>query len=137
MVAPHGARPFPKLRKAYMNSGTKVYNIRKLAGLCPQCGKIPQKGKYCDDCLLYSRLKLLRRSGVSASEVDKARKAWGKFIGICDACWRHNSCGRWCFDHDHLTLKFRGIIGENCNRALGLVNDNPEILSRLRKYLTY
>ena len=120
--------------------GTKIHQAarrarRKAGGLCTQCGSTPQKGMYCDDCLLASRLKKLRRAGLSEIEIEKARLAWAKFTGVCDACWEPAACGRWCFDHDHETLTFRGIVGENCNRALGMARDSVAVLLRLAKYL--
>jgi formate dehydrogenase maturation protein FdhE len=39
------------------------------------------------------------------------------------------------FDHDHGTGKFRGWICNMCNRALGMVRDNPITLRRLADYL--
>ena len=47
-------------------------------------------------------------------------------------------CGCSCdphLDHDHKTGKFRGYICGSCNRALGMVKDNPEILRRAAAYL--
>lgn len=39
-------------------------------------------------------------------------------------------------DHDHTTNKVRGIICHSCNRMLGNIDRNPElILSNLKKYL--
>lgn len=41
----------------------------------------------------------------------------------------------WCLDHDHTTLKFRGWICNNCNIAIGRLNDNPDIALRAYRYL--
>lgn len=51
---------------------------------------------------------------------------------LCEIC---NNAGRICFDHCHKTGKFRGWICMNCNTALGMVNDNVEILKLLIKYV--
>lgn len=40
-----------------------------------------------------------------------------------------------CIDHDHLSGKVRGLLCNQCNRALGLFKDNPENLSRALSYL--
>lgn len=40
-----------------------------------------------------------------------------------------------CFDHDHMTGKFRGWLCTRCNVALGMVRDNPNVLRALIDYL--
>ncbi len=50
----------------------------------------------------------------------------------CEICGRET---RICFDHDHKTGKFRGWICEKCNLALGMVEDNAQILEMLIRYI--
>ena len=49
------------------------------------------------------------------------------------------TCGRVmekkCIDHCHKTEKIRGVICNNCNTALGLIDDNKETLTNLIQYL--
>lgn len=40
-----------------------------------------------------------------------------------------------CYDHDHLTGKFRGWLCIRCNLALGMVKDNTETLLALIDYI--
>ena len=51
-----------------------------------------------------------------------------------------NTCGaeltKKCIDHCHTTLKVRGVLCNNCNTALGLVDDNVDTLKRMVEYLT-
>jgi hypothetical protein len=55
---------------------------------------------------------------------------------ICEVC-KQKGKGRngITLDHDHKTGKFRGWLCSNCNTALGLTYDNPQILQALIKYL--
>ena len=52
---------------------------------------------------------------------------------VCDLCKRP---GKICFDHCHATGKFRGWLCHKCNITLGYVDDSPELLRKLAKYLT-
>lgn len=51
---------------------------------------------------------------------------------ICEICGRK---GIICFDHCHKTGKFRGWICSNCNKSLGLMEDNTQYLQLSINYL--
>jgi hypothetical protein len=55
----------------------------------------------------------------------------------CGICGRHKTEFKKALagDHDHITGKFRGVLCGNCNKALGLFMDNPEILKKAILYL--
>lgn len=40
-----------------------------------------------------------------------------------------------CVDHNHETGKVRGILCHNCNAALGLLDENIEVIKTMIKYL--
>jgi len=50
----------------------------------------------------------------------------------CEICGREDKV---VFDHCHKTGEFRGWICHKCNIALGLINDDIDILKGLIKYL--
>jgi hypothetical protein len=58
--------------------------------------------------------------------------------GVCAICFRpetnkHNK--RLSVDHDHTTLKVRGLLCTNCNQALGNCQDSPDRLRAAAAYL--
>jgi hypothetical protein len=122
---------------------------------CPACGEqkavddFPRnraskngRATYCKPChnriCRENRIKnhgsirqfhLRRRYGV-----DEAQVAW--FVlqqdGVCAICRTGKAVH---IDHDHRTGRVRGILCFNCNRALGKLGDDPELLRRALNYL--
>lgn len=41
----------------------------------------------------------------------------------------------FCIDHDHATGKIRGLLCDNCNKALGHLKDSIEIANCVLEYL--
>lgn len=52
---------------------------------------------------------------------------------ICEICSKNEF--RIVFDHCHNSGKFRGWICDRCNRTLGIVKDNPNLLREMAIYL--
>jgi hypothetical protein len=46
-----------------------------------------------------------------------------------------NAMTNFVVDHCHATGKVRGLLCHNCNRALGLMQDNIENIKRAADYL--
>ncbi len=38
-------------------------------------------------------------------------------------------------DHDHITGQIRGLLCFKCNSAIGLLNDDPELIKKAYKYI--
>lgn len=55
----------------------------------------------------------------------------------CKICSTHQNQlkRRLCVDHDHATGKVRGLLCDTCNRSLGLLKDNIEVMKKAVKYL--
>jgi len=56
--------------------------------------------------------------------------------GVCAICKTTEECRMLAVDHNHESGKVRGLLCGSCNRALGLLKDNPELLSRAKEYVS-
>lgn len=108
-----------------------IYKNRASCGLCSGCGKCPpvKHKKRCASCALRNRINCL---DVSAAEKKNAQAIAEQFDGFCPICEKTTP---GCLDHDHKTRRFRGVICDDCNHALGYAKDNPKILRSLIRYV--
>ena len=69
---------------------------------------------------------------------DQLQKMIDEQNGVCTIC-KDPKCQsknkKLCVDHNHKTGRVRGILGQKCNSAIGMVRENPEILKRIIMYL--
>ncbi|MFI5397590.1 MAG: endonuclease domain-containing protein [Candidatus Binatia bacterium] len=70
--------------------------------------------------------KQWRQAGIDVATVPQER---APFCAIC------GGTHRICLDHDHKTGAFRGWLCNACNRALGMLKDDPAILRRAADYI--
>lgn len=91
----------------------------------------------------YNAVRKARRHRNLAKTREESRVGNWKRKGLvapypepkqCESCGRGGE--RLCLDHCHLTGLFRGWICHKCNTALGLLEDSPEGVSRLLRYIT-
>lgn len=76
--------------------------------------------------------KLKCRFGISINDYNKMFQAQG---GVCAICGKPPGDTRLAVDHDHVTDEVRGLLCVKCNVALGLINDDIDILASMASYL--
>lgn len=74
-----------------------------------------------------------RTYGLSADDVDTILDAQGGGCAICGEL--PEKLGKLHLDHDHVTGDIRGLLCQPCNHALGLFQDDPELLRAAVAYL--
>lgn len=126
--------------------------------MCPRCDRdLPlaayQKNRnkgggvqtYCRECAAYYRAQrpgqkeynraaqLRCKYGIETAEWDRLFEGQGRACAIC----RREEFGvkKPAVDHCHRTGVIRGLLCGPCNRALGYMRDDPEILQRAIAYL--
>lgn len=93
----------------------------------------------------YYEKHLLRKFGITLSEYEALAELQG---GVCAICGelptgqRNRRRGeqrvfraRLVVDHDHSTGEVRGLLCNNCNAGIGVLNDDPALIRRALNYL--
>lgn len=122
--------------------------------------KVPSGIKQCPDC--YKSAKRLYKSNNKEKESlykkanydflkEKNRKLFHEY-GItlekfnemlirqnqcCAICNKTDTKKSLCVDHCHKTGKIRGLLCNKCNKAIGLLNDDCELLKTAYSYLEH
>ena len=85
-----------------------------------------------------------RKNWVTAKRRLKRRGATQKLYdqlyeiqqGRCALCREPEEKFAWlCIDHDHDTGRIRGLLCPNCNRGIGLLRDNADLLRKAAEYI--
>lgn len=88
----------------------------------------------------YAKQRKWRAAGVDAARYQEMLHAQGGVCAICAQPERapDKASGKTkdlAIDHCHKTGAIRALLCSNCNRALGLFNDDPELLAKARQYV--
>jgi len=94
--------------------------------------------KYCSDECAYigkSLREAYRRYGIDMQEY---RRLWLKQKGNCAVCRQPERTERnrlLTIDHDHVSGHVRGLLCSQCNRAIGLLQDDPKVIAAAAAYV--
>ena len=80
----------------------------------------------------------LKKYGITQEEFLTKAKQQNNKCAICfiDLSFdKINSLDKAVMDHDHASGKLRSVLCSGCNKALGLMKDNTDILNRSINYL--
>ena len=96
-----------------------------LVGQCRQCKRVDQ---------------VERRYSIPHAEVMNMLEAQGWKCAICEipVVWQVSNVQKStsaCIDHCHTEGHVRGILCSHCNRAIGLLRDDPKIVTAAAQYL--
>ena len=62
-------------------------------------------------------------------------ETYRKHMASSDCCQICNKKETLCYDHDHNTMLFRGVLCRSCNSAIGHLGDSVEGLQKALNYL--
>lgn len=77
----------------------------------------------------WKNTNLLRNYGITLEQYEQMLDDQGGHCLVCD------KTTDLCVDHCHTTNKVRGILCRHHNSALGLVNENIDVMKKLIKYI--
>jgi hypothetical protein len=135
--------PISSFNKANRRDGLQTY--------CRECHNAMQRIKYAQDPmakvkrqiragrrkerdpLVQRRAELKRLYGITLEDyVD----LFSKQNGVCAICLEECKTRKsLSVDHNHSTGKVRGLLCNRCNRAIGMLNDDTDILERAKQYI--
>lgn len=91
----------------------------------------------CHDCV--SQINRLARFGITPEQYQEMHDVQGGVCAICEKPEKSRAqSGRvksLAVDHDHETGAVRGLLCANCNKGIGNLGDDPEILIAGAAYL--
>jgi len=137
----------PKAQFTVRQSGPRVGH---LAAYCKSCSSANTSRRYRlnaeRDPSLYRRVewpsKLRRMYGITVADYDAMLARQGGGCAICGSKnprsrgYKRNTEAAFCVDHDHATGRVRGLLCTGCNRAVGLIYDNPATALTMASYLS-
>lgn len=93
---------------------------------------------YCsDDCTRTAKSlrEAYRRYGIT---MEQYRAMWLRQNGVCAICSKPELTERnrlLTIDHDHDTGQVRALLCSHCNRAIGLLRDDPDVIAAAAAYV--
>lgn len=95
--------------------------------------QIRQRKRQSVNPLAKKDAELKRLYNISIDDYLAMFKDQNMVCKVCKSeCKTKNSLS---VDHDHNTGKVRGLLCNRCNRAIGMFEDNPDLLIKAAKYL--
>jgi hypothetical protein len=90
----------------------------------------------------YIKQRKWRAAGVDATRYQEMLREQGGVCAICAQPERapDKASGKTkdlAIDHDHVTGAIRALLCSNCNRGLGLFNDDIALLAKAQSYVLY
>lgn len=106
-----------------------LFNRRQI---CKKCDGV-YKRKWDKDN--YHTIKHKKREYSIKHSYGISKEEYDTYMNTSVYCEICGTSDELCYDHNHNTMKFRGVLCRACNRALGSFKDNKDNLIMAIKYL--
>lgn len=81
------------------------------------------------------KYQLMDKYGITEDDYNSMLKDQNGKCAICETTTPTGKWKRFAVDHCHITGIVRGLLCNECNRGMGLLKDNPELLLKAANYL--
>lgn len=114
--------------------GVKLQTKDGLMGRCKECQAKYRTLRYISNPKHYRNLRLKQKFGIEPEDYDLM---YIDQDGRCEICGIHQSelPKKLAVDHDHSTGQVRGLLCQKCNSAIGLLKEDPILVTRVLTYL--
>lgn len=117
----------------------KIYKTKP----CKRCGNLftPTSpcNTYCSTDCRGKNAYYIRNYGITQDDLEAMKTEQGHNCLTCGGpgflIGNNGHSERLVVDHCHNTGLVRGLLCHNCNRALGLLKDDPALMRRLADYV--
>lgn len=132
------SRPVTAFGVRGQRDGVTLYRSR-----CKECSSEQARSWYAENKERANgrrrRSLLQEKYGITENEYAALLEKQNGVCAICEepeTATRDGAPVRLSVDHDHATGRVRGLLCHGCNRALGLVEDDVDLLRQMLTYLT-
>lgn len=128
---------YRKLRRGELEAGTetkrwkhRISNVDETTrmGDCTHCGRVKVIKRSENRWRCYTDVKSRSKDYKEAYRQSKKEQ----LLDHCEICGTKENL---CWDHSHITGKFRGTLCSKCNTAIGMFSDDPQRCMEAALYL--
>lgn len=131
-------------RKAYTipfeKKCPRCNTVKPLTNFSPSPSRLDKRHSYCNAC---NALRMREHPNKNEFKIRRKNRLYGitpeievalliKQGGVCAIC---KAPPPLAVDHNHATGTIRGLLCGSCNRGIGLLHDNADVLLRAVRYL--
>lgn len=117
----------------FTDENTSIRKGKRHCRLCARYRKKFYRNKNKDAASIEDRKSSLKKNyNISIEDYEMMALAQG---GVCAVCKTYPTRRRLDVDHNHKTGTIRGLLCEHCNKALGLLRDDPKLLLAAAAYI--
>lgn len=102
-----------------------------VTGRCRECYKRYREA----NSHMVARSKTLSLYKITKEQYDRLHEESNGLCAICNQPQPPGRFKRLCVDHDHETMKIRGLLCTNCNTGLGKFKDSFVLLESAADYV--